>query len=235
MSREIVINGEALLEVKGGAHMSGQAIGVLSELGLTEADVRVSPQYHYTDRVVDGYGPHVPADVQCQLAWVDLSFTLVHYDAEVLDTVMDESLANGGVVYGPSLFHLMIRSGNAGTTRPTGTFLGKRKAMYESGNNFFSLNVTAPGTQEPWRFRQCHLWRQPAQLPLGVTHLKPRLTVRALPYSDPLTSGTPDYVLNVNALPDGVAVLRSGALHFRRREALGSGAIIWDRVRDEEG
>jgi hypothetical protein len=92
MPRQYVLNGETLVEVRGGCHASGFPIGVLSELGLAEDQIRISPQINFKDINVNDFGPNVPADLLRMLSSVKISMTLVNYSPEVLDICIAESM-----------------------------------------------------------------------------------------------------------------------------------------------
>ena len=227
MTRSLQIPGATLLSVKGGSHLSGLPVGVLTELGLAVDSVRVAPQFSYDDTLVDGFGPYVPADVQWKLGTVEISCKLIQFDVDVLDTIVNESMGKG--------------TGNAtGKMAPTGSFLGGRKEMYSSGCHFFSLTLYTDamvfGSGFPWRFRRCHLWQRPIIQPVGVDAQQVEVTFRALPYADPYRSGLYSGVsYGLNPVTAGLAIERDGILFVRNREILGSGAILWDFTADRSG
>lgn len=221
--RQIVINGETLISVKGGLHMSGRSIAELSELGLAVNGVTIEPELKYKGVHVDDFGPDVPADVQWMLASVRVTARLVHFNPEILEVCLDESMANGGWRYAAGPLNSDV--GRAGTLAPYGKLLGKRKRMYESGNNFFSVNLESEVLGDPWRFRMCHLYERPLVLPLGAKASVAEVQFRALPYLDPLVSGAYSGVVGGTITIDGV-------VYSRRRELISSGSILWDRTAD---
>lgn len=252
--RELVVPGEILVAVKGGAHMSGYAVGDLTELGLAEREIKIVPYYQHVDVTPTGFGG-VACDVVWRLAHVDITLGLIHYDQGVLEILLDESAANGGIRWGDPLT-LNEPLGRAGIMAPTGRLLGGRKAMYESGNHFFSVNLLlASGETDPYRFRMCHLSMRPATIPMGTDTQVVDVTFRALPYQDPYRSGVfsgTQSITTVNGQGDAFAVilaaalgalpgppgtvLRSGGVRFsKRREILGSGAVLYDRTPDVSG
>lgn len=178
MTRDFRINGETMIKVKGGQHMSGRAIANLAELGLTTGPVVITPTFMHYDKRVDDFGPDVPADVLWNLADVRIRATLIHYDADVLDTCIKESMG-GGL---PGFFN------EAGLCGPAGTPLGKGKALFASGNNLISVNLLSPQLNNPWRFPACYLTGPPIELPLGTQASAVLINWRAIPYK-PLVSG----------------------------------------------
>jgi hypothetical protein len=236
VGRSLIINGETMVMCRGGAHMSGSPISYLSELGLAGGQVTVTPTFYHDEVKATGFGPHMPADLQVQLAGAEIEFVLIHFDADVLETLIDESLANGGIEWSTGGLE-NTDGGRAGTLAPTGSLLGKRLAMYESGCNYFSLNLLSPVLEDPWRFRRCVLASRPVAIPLGTHVSEVRVNVRALPYADPYRSGMSGRVItdfaSESQLGAAGGVLRSGLLFSKRKEVLGSGAVLFDRELDQ--
>lgn len=172
MSRDFKINGEAMIYVKGRA---GSAIQNIQELGLAMNEVTCSPQFYNDPITLDAWGNQAPADIQTFLASVGISFDLIHYDSEILDVLMKESLG------GASDIGKLVRAG---------TRLGKGTALYSATNNFFSIGISSPIEGKPWRFFACHLDRNPAQFPLGTKRKVVRVNAQAIPYTvDPWNAG----------------------------------------------
>lgn len=230
MPRDYQYTGEILFKVKGGEHLSGRAIGALSELGLSVGPIRISPQYHYNELKVDDFGPDVPCDLQWNLAFVRITATLIHYDFGVLEICESESMAQGGVRVIPDNVLPTILTGRAGTMAPAGKFMRCRKPMYASGNHFFSVNLinTNQVYNAPWRFRMCHLEGQPVVYQIGTNVTQAEVCFRALPYAAPPLL---PYVEGVGT-PVLSGWLAGGLVYTKPREMLSSGAVVWDRTAD---
>lgn len=178
MARDYFINHQTLVRVKGGAHLGTNPVGVLSELGLCSEAIRISPTFAHKGVNVDDFGPDVPADVMWQLAHVDVSMNLVHYDTDVLEACMDESMGGGRGTNGTGL---------AGVMAPAGRLLGGRKAVFASGCHLISLNLVG---NTPWRFRACYMTAPPYEYPVGNERSVVKVNWRAIPYVTPTSAGT---------------------------------------------
>jgi hypothetical protein len=183
MSRGYVINGETLLKVKGHNALSVDGAAALHELGLMSEGVQISPTFHHRDVAPDDFGPNVPADVQWMLADVRVRGTLVHYDREVLEYCMMESM--GGAT-------------TLGTLAPAGRSLGRGRPALSSGCHYWSLNLLSPVLDRPWRFRTCYLEGNPVEVRLGTGYTGAVINVRAIPYRDP-TPSFANYDLNLGS------------------------------------
>lgn len=232
MGRGLQVPGATLLSCRGGEHLSGFALGSLTELGLCIEPVRISPQFNYDDVKVDGFGPYVPIDTQWQLASVQIDCKLIHFDPDTLDAIVAESMAGGTMPGGLALANAGFR------LAPTGTLLGGRKPMYASGNHFFSLTIESDdiitGSGLPIRYRRCHLYQRPVVTPIGTKVQQVDLSFRALPYANPYRSGLYSGVnYGLNPVAAGLAIEVDGVLFVKSRESLASGAVIWDYVADD--
>lgn len=250
MARQFVVNGETLVEVRGGCHMSGNAIGIVSELGLTEDQITISPIFKYKSIHVNDFGPDIPADMLTMLASVKISMTLVNYDPEVLDICVEESMGGfGGDLANPQPFAQGVIPGGAvtwvgGTLTGAGTPLGGLKRIFDSGWHYISVNLTSPVFGSPWTFPKCYLSEQPVEIPLGTQRSKVKLEFTALPYYDPYISGTGGLAgTRINGIvpyPNQPAPIDNddGALPSEtyiftlRGDVPSSGAVLWTRVRD---
>jgi len=212
MARDFRVNGDCLVRVRFGAHVSGSItvtvpdVGTQSavsasgygpqvfELGLAAGPVVVSPRLFHQDVRCDDFGPDAPADVLAMLAEARLSMTLVHYDHDVLDRCLTEAMGGG----------------EPGTLAPAGTPLGGLAKPGASGWHYVSVHLASPVLGRPWRFLNCHMDGQPAAVPLGVEKSAARVEFRAVPYwYDDFTLGSA-----ASALPG---------------EILSSGRVLWDR------
>ncbi len=213
MPRDFICNGEALISVRGGAHMGSGAIGVYSELGLTTDQIRIVPRFYQRALYVDDFGPDCPVEVMAGIASVDFRLNLIHYDPNVLDIMMRESMAGGGNVgFNP----------NAGTFAPWGTPMGAGLPLFASGNHYFGVNIASPVLQFPWRFFNCYLPEQPVEIPLGTEKSITSCNVRAIPYSSPLG---PNGVISLSS----GGILVDGAL-YGPQEIKSANYRLWDHL-----
>lgn len=172
MSRDFFVNGETMVSVKGNVNTS---IGSITQLGLSDTQIRITPDFRHRDLIVDSFGPEVPVDVQSFLASVAVNMTLVHFDRDVLDTCLRESL-------GMSAIGAMPRAG---------TLLGSGDARFGGANKFIGLNLLSPVGNKPWRFYAAYLVGPPMEFPLGTEKSIVTLNWRCIPYAvDPWGGGT---------------------------------------------
>src|SRR5258705_12254124 len=82
MVRDFQIPGESLVLVKSNVQT---AIGNLTELGLSETAIQVSPMIIHKDITLDAWGGLIPADVQVMLGAVNITIGFIHFDPAVLD------------------------------------------------------------------------------------------------------------------------------------------------------
>jgi hypothetical protein len=235
MARQFVWNGETLVEVRGGVHMSGAAIGVMSELGLATENIRIEPQINFKNVNVNDFGPDVPADVLSMLSSVKISMTLIHYDPEILDICIGESMGNSI----PNLVENSAVDGGfvqyvGGTLAGAGTPLGGLKRIFESGWHYISLNLSSQVLEQPWTFPKCYLNQMPVKIPIGNDLSKVEMEWTALPYFDPLISGVNGYgpaLAGVLPYPTQISGGQTTTFSYRG-DTPSSGAILWTRVRD---
>lgn len=172
MARDFFINGESLVLVKGAV---GTAIASLSELGLADTPIQVSPQFEHMDINVNAWG-RAPADVQWMLGWANISMQLVHFDANVLDVCI--GLSMGGA---PAI----------GAMGRAGQRMGAGVVRFAAGNRFVGLNIASPGAGKPYRFLFAYLATPPYTFPLGNERSLVQLNWRAIPFTtDPYGGGT---------------------------------------------
>ncbi len=208
MGREFNVFGEALVTVFGGAHLSGTPLhdevdGMVSgaELGLSLEQIKIIPRFHHKDMHVDDFGPDVPPEVMWNLADIRISMTLVHYDSDILDTCMGESMGGGG---------FDISSGGMGAYLfGAGALMGNLIAPLASGNFFLGLKIVPNNiTNQICYFPTCYLTGQPLEIPLGTQRSAVVLDWRSIPYGYPVSSGN----------------LQSGSSQW---EIKSQGAMIW--------
>ncbi len=180
MVRRFVVNGESMISVKGAVDTP---IATLTELGLTDGPIVVTPTFKHMDISVDTWGsaPHggIPPEIQAFLMDVTVQMSLVHYDPLVLDYCESCSIGAGSDGVGPGV---MTRAG---------TLMGGNAARFAAGNNYISLNISSPVEATPWRFLTTYITGQPAvRYPLGTERSVVQLTWRAIPYTtDPYGGG----------------------------------------------
>lgn len=172
MARDFKIGGEAMVYVRGRA---GTGIANMQELGLSSDEISVSPQFLNEPINLDAWG-NAPADVQTFLAQVSITINLIHFDRDILDICLNESLG------GASAIGKLVRSG---------TRLGGGAALYDATNKFISLGIASPIEGKPWRFFTCYLDKQPATFPMGTRKQIVRTNWTCIPYTvDPWNSGS---------------------------------------------
>lgn len=200
MARDFHINGESMVFVKGAA---GTLIASLTQLGLADSPIVVTPRSHYADINVDAWGGReVPVDVQYKLSDITVQINLIHYDREVLRTCLQLSMGGG-----------LIPGGIDGALGRTGTRLGGGVGRFAAGNSYIGLNIASPVDGLPWRFYYAYLADNPATYPLGAEKSVVQTVWRVVPYTnDPWGGGT--------AQPNTVAGTGS------------AGAVLFDHVLD---
>jgi hypothetical protein len=220
--RQFVYPGPFIVRVKGGLQYSGGPIALVSDLGLTEGPITFTPKFNHRDMLVDDYGPFVPAAVQSQMTSVDVSFTLIHYDQEVLQICIESSMGNA--TGAPS--RSPVAGGVAGTFVGQGRPLDAGRNMFMSGNCMISLNLfsISSGTI-PIRVRSTYLTNQ-VPFQLGTEVQAVQLTWRGIPYQPPLLSG--------GEVVSGGIVIHDDIIWRMRREMTSSGAVLWDFTPDFE-
>ena len=143
----------------------------LFQLGLASEESRITPNYVHMDVKVDDFGPQIPAEVLAQMSDVNIAMRLIHYDRNVLDACLAESLGlNGG-------------NFAAGIMTPAGYPLGQNLPVLASGCHYISLNLTSPQLNFPWRFPASFLTGPPVIIPLGTTTTIADLNWRTVPYA----------------------------------------------------
>lgn len=175
MARDYRISGECLVLVKGmGALITLDPFQPADkakrwELGLARGPVTITPSFKHADIKVDDFGPDVPADVMVNLADCIIDMTLVHYDHDVLNACIAESLG------GAANFAEGVMVG-------AGVLLGGMNPPLTTGCHFISLNLTSPVLGMPWHFPTTYLHERPLVLPLGTKRTFADVRWRAIPY-----------------------------------------------------
>lgn len=172
MARDFFINGETMVAVKGNANSGFPG---LTHLGLADGPIRVRLDFRHMDIQVDAWGGEIPADVQCKLAAATISMTLVHFDRNVLDDCLGQSMGGASV----------------GTVSRAGRRMGGGNARFALNNFYIGLNLLSPVGAKPWRFYYTYLTGPPMEFPLGTERSIVALNWRAIPYTtDPWGGGT---------------------------------------------
>ena len=204
MPRDFQINGACMTAVRFGDHLPTSISNIpgsptnLSELGLASQDmVTVSPTYRHADIPTDAFGPDVPAEIMAQIAECQIRVPLVHYDWDILEYCLSESLGGIENLGGPG----------AGTMPPAGSLLGNLREYLASGYHFVGLNFTSPVLGRPWHFPAAYLIEQPAVMQIGTKRSVAMTTWRAIPYP---------YKLMTGAWVSGVEITSSGAVLWDR-------------------
>lgn len=172
MARDFFINGENMVWVKGS---SASNIANLSELGLSEQPIRVSPEFRHGEITLSAWGNQIPVEVQFMLAAVNITLTLINFDRSVLDYCVQESMGGAAAI---------------GTMPRAGSRLGNGAARFAATNHFIGLNIASPVGGKPWRFYATYLPGNPIEFPLGNERSTVTMTWRAIPYAaDPWNGG----------------------------------------------
>lgn len=212
MTRGWQINGGGLVRVKFGGHISG-TVGTdthfvsglyftnLSELGLTTDSIDIIPKWRHGEIKPDDYGPDIPAELMAYLAEVRIKMTLIHFDRDVLDICIAESMGgqysvDEGANPNPPGFPILpenqrlysggMYDGFAGSMIAAGSLIGNGLPLFASGCHFISLNLESPIGNYPWRFPFSTLAEYPIQYPIGSKASEVILNWRAIPYQSPI-------------------------------------------------
>lgn len=219
MARNLYINGPCMVKVKGVEALVNNVEDrevKTWELGLTQGPIRIIPNFIHRDIYVDDYGD-VPAEVMAMIADVQIHMTLVHYDADVLDNCMINSI--GG-------YHAdmaTVGSLTAGTMAGAGKLMGNGRQLYEAGNRFITLILTSrptsldpPGTDPnefPWRFPAAYIAANPMEIPIGTERSLVTLRWRAIPYRPPFAADANNPAVSTTTV----------------QELKSKGAVLWYR------
>jgi hypothetical protein len=161
-----------MVTVKG---RSDSAIAAVSQLGLADSPITITPTFKFKDVNVDAWGM-APAEVQWMLAEAAISMRLINFDRAVLDACVALSMGGGQ----PSV----------GQMARAGTLMGGNVPLFSPGNNYITLNILSPVDGKPWRFFTSYLAERPMEYPLGTEKSIVQLTWRAIPWTlDPWNGG----------------------------------------------
>ncbi len=172
MARDFFINGETMVSVNGNVNAPG-GIANLTQLGLSDAPIRVTQEYRHKDINVDAWG-EVPVDKQFMLAQARIQMTLIHIDVPVLDACIQEAM---GVAAVP------------GQMARAGTRMGNNQVRFAATNHYIGLNLYSPIGNKPYRFYYAYLDGS-VEFPLGTEKSIWTLNWVAIPYTqDPWNGG----------------------------------------------
>lgn len=161
MLRDYYINGETMVLVDS------------QELGITTDPIKITPRFVHQDIHCDDFGPNIPPEVMWLLADAVIRMTLIHYDSQILQEALADSMANA----------------DAGDDAE-GTFVGAGSLMGANGDNYVQLGIKSALPEGiDWYFPTAYLMEQPMELPLGTERSLVVLTWRAVPYT-PITVTT---------------------------------------------
>ena len=227
MATNLYIQGETMVMVKGGEHCSGGPISTRSDLGLSVGPVVMSPKFYHKEIKTDDFGPTAPVEIQWNLASVDISMTLVHFDADVLNICWSESM--GGVRQEIVIPRVPpLQTFPAGMMVGAGSTLGHGLPMFASGCHYISLSLAAPQYPQngiPWRFRTCYLTAPPMEFPFGTERSLVKLNWRAIPYR-------PLYQRNSGGSANDPANIMIEGNVYSPTPIYSSGVILWDHKID---
>lgn len=221
MSRDIIINGETLVKVKGNnnAILGGPfgTISTLQELGLTDpqGEVRIAPRFVHRDIFTDDYGTEIPAEVLWFLADVNITMTLVQFDLKVLDACISEAMGGGG---GTGINVGNFPDGTpafAGALASAGLPMGGGLPVTIAGCHYVSLNILSAELGYPYRFPSSYLADRPEVRKLGTKRSMVELNWRAIPYGG-----------------FGVYSRTGTAARNTTGEVTSEGKILWDHTLD---
>src|SRR5437870_302152 len=94
MARDFFINGPTDVLVKGRAD---SAIANLTDLGLSDSQIRVRPQFKHSGITVNSWGQEAP-EYQWMLGHLELVISLVNFDRTVLDVCLQEAMGGVNVI-----------------------------------------------------------------------------------------------------------------------------------------
>lgn len=191
--RDFNTNGETMIFVLGGAHMSGRPIGFNTggisglqtsywELGLSDEAVSIRPNFRFQPLHINDYGgtKGPPAEMLWMGGEVDIEATLYHYDLKVLDACMAESMG-GMTVKGSSPNTSGYLAGQY--MNMPGIPLGNDKALLASGNHYISILLASPQLNFEWRFPACYMTGPPLEIPLSTNASMVKVNFRSIPYA----------------------------------------------------
>jgi len=195
------------------------------ELGLASEKITITPNFKHKEVMVNDFGSEIPVNVMWNLTDVTIKMTLIHYDPNILDFCMRESM--GGIV---------TRGNAAGIMQPAGKPLGGGYMMDDgiylpyqltSGNHFITMGLFSATSGDPWRFWNTYLTSPPVVIPLGTRNSMVDLNWRCIPFV-PLSLTPVGHVISTG--PSTGTITVSGTQWvIGAKEVMSSGMVLWDR------
>lgn len=175
MARDLLINGEVLVLVKGSP---SSALGTaVRELGLCSDSIRLTPTFKHLDVPLDAWGGAngVAPEVQAMLAEFQITMDLIHFDVDTLKDCLSAALGS-------------TQTTTHGVMARAGTRLGggiDKDVAGGSGqvHHYVQLQLSSPVGGLPWYFPYTYLTGTPVEIPIGVERSIVRSTFRAIPYA----------------------------------------------------
>ncbi len=229
--RNLQLFGGALVKVRGGLFGAlDRIVGInpdqnslespVLELGITDEPPLLVPEFNHQDLIVDDFGIS-PPETLWNGSIVRLWMKLAHYDPNVLDACLAESMAGSweeiapqNIFNGPAL--------TAGTFAPVGTPMGGYSPLYSSGCHYITVWLIPSNPDVlPYRFPACYLTGPPLELPVGTDRSIATCNWKAIPYViPPFDTASQKFYLSGQAPTLGI----------KNFELISSGAILWDRT-----
>lgn len=204
MSRSFEVFGEYLVKIRFGLHLSGVFTfsgSNYTELGLATDSITLIPRFVHRDIKVDDFGTDIPAEVLWMMADFNIKMSLIHFDIDVLELCMMESMGGGFVP--PILDGGANPIENIGDLYPAGTIMGGKQYT-----NLPNLNIVVPqdisgchymglwlmstnpvNALTDWFFNSTYLLAPPLQIPIGTKATIAQLLWRAIPTMNVNASG----------------------------------------------
>ena len=222
MSRSFVIPGDSLVYVKGTLDVQGYdfQLGSLWELGLASDEIKISINPAHQDVKVDDFGTQIPVDVRAELADAFISMNLIHYDEDVLEACISESMG-GRAKQQPANTRLGYSFPGAG--RP----LGGGRQLFSSGNHHITLYIRSitpsdllsiEDSTDTYRFLACHLVKS-IEVPRGNNKSIVNAKWRAIPYTELISGSTNITIYNPGGNSGNTLAL----------EICSSGTVLYDK------
>ena len=194
MARNLFINGESMVYVRGPSGDADIGGSSLTQLGLAGDPIQVQLGLRHRDVIVDAWGPEIPMDVQTFLSDVIINMNLVHFERDILDACL--RLSMGGV----ATVGLLGRAGR----RLGAAVGGPGLAPFTAGNSYIGLIIDSPVAGKVWRFYSTYMTGTPVNFPLGTERSIVAVQFRAIHYTDDpwggsLTHGGTDGTGSLNA------------------------------------
>lgn len=218
MSRQYYVNGLAMVFVKG--YPAGALDTGLNELGLSIDQITITINTKHKEVMVDDFGgiDGVPPELLWMGATATIDMTLIHFDHEILETVLAASMAStnedngtfagigtpmgGGRRLGPTAFAVNQGINIADPTVPQQHYL----RLYIDYDDINELNA------KPWQFPTSLMSGPPLIYPVGTKATAAVLRWKAIPYAIPSVN----YTTNTFSKSNGSEIKSAGAVLWKR-------------------